>query len=390
MKIGVLTMHRVKNHGSFLQAYALCNLIREISGQDAFLVDFSTENGIIDPCKQSYMTFKSSPVRYAVIKSAVALTSIPLLKGLLLKNKKINGWRNLFKYYRLYNEGYEKCFWSRLPLLNKTLKDADIDLLIIGSDEVFNYKVNNAVGYSDELFGAGSPTEKIISFSACFGNTEIDDIDSETKEKLAGYLSIFSGISVRDKNSEKIVKYLLGEQTEVEYHLDPVFHYSFEKELPKVKRKKPYLALYAYDGLEEEYKTRIKEYANSMGLDIVCLHGYQGDFGEYIDASPFEVLSYIKGAKCVVTTTFHGSVFSIKYNKPFCAFIRRNKETYNNQGKLQDLLCRLGLQEQIIDDFYQIGDKLEHSINYDSVNRYISLSVSNSKKYLEKFVGANK
>lgn len=387
MKIGVLTMHKVKNHGSFLQAYALCNLIKEISGEDVSLIDFSSKKGIIDPCKESYKRFKSSRIRYALISLAAAFSDLPILDKMLIKNKKIRSWRNLLRYYRLYNDKYERKFWKHLPFLNKTLKNADIDFLVIGSDEVFNYKVNNAVGYSDELFGEGSPTDNIISFSACFGNTDITDIDDELKAKLSGYLSRFKGISVRDKNSEQIIRALVGDEREIGYHLDPVFHYSFEPELPKIKRKKPYLVLYAYDGLEEEFKARVKEYADSRGLEIVCLHGYQGDFGEYVSASPFEVLSYIKNAECVVTTTFHGSVFSIKFNKPFCVLLKEhNKKDYNNNSKLKDLLLRMNLMGQATKDFADLEKVIERGIDYTEVNKMLDIAVGDGISYLKSIL----
>ena len=204
---------------------------------------------------------------------------------------------------------------------------------------------------------------------------------------MSGYLSRFKGISVRDENSREIIKELVGDEIEIGYHLDPVFHYSFEKELPRIKRRKPYLALYAYDGLEEEYKEKIKKYADSRGLEIVCLQGYQGDFGEYVSASPFEVLAYIKNAECVVTTTFHGSVFSIKFNKMFCSFIRKDKKTYSNQGKLGDLLYRLGLADRIINGFDEMIEKMEEPIDYGAVNERISACVAEGLSYLKKHIG---
>lgn len=390
MKVGVLTMHRVKNHGSFLQAYALCNLIKEHTGSEVCLVDFETESGVRDFCRESKKALKSHKLKYLCVCATVALARVPVLGKLLLKSRKIKAWKNLLSYYKLYINRYEKKFWRLLPIADTTLKNADVDILVIGSDEVFNYKINSSVGYSDELFGEGSRADKTISFAASFGCTDISDIsESQTKMRLAGYLSDFAAISVRDKNSVDNVKFLLGDDAEVGYHLDPVFHYGFEDELVDVKRKRPYLAVYAYDGLEQEHREAIAQYARERGLDILCFLGYQGDFGEYVSASPFETLSYIKGAECVVTTTFHGAVFSIKYNKPFCALLKDKIGTsYNNNSKLGDLLSRLGLVQRAVASLENLNDILAEDIEYENeVNKKVQEQVSEGISYLQKQVG---
>ncbi len=388
IKVGIVSMQRVKNHGSFLQAYSLYNVIKKECGADVEFVDFSTQNGIVDNCTGGYRALKKSPIKYGVSRVCAGLAHIPGIGKIFLKSKRIHSWSNTMNYYNLYAKRYDKEFLSRLPISNKTLGESDVEFLVIGSDEVFNYKTNNAVGYSDELFGANSPTDNIISFAACFGCTSIEDIkDEPTKSKLAGYLDRFKAISVRDKNSLENVKYLLGDNKKAEYHLDPVFHYSFEKELPRTKRKKPYIVVYGYDGLKENHRININKYAKKHGLDIVCLHGYQGDFGEYVNATPFEVLSYIKNAECVVTSTFHGCVFSIKYNKQFLVLHSGLlKAEYNNNHKLSDLLDRMKLNDRAVANFDEIEIKMNQPIDFSFANEYINESTKNGVEYLKQHI----
>lgn len=380
MKVGILSMQRVKNNGSFLQAYALCNVIKNEVGAGVEFVDFSTEHGVFDPCKEGYLALKSSPVKFFLIKVASSFTKIPLLGKLFRNNKKLRTWSNLLNYYKVYALNYEKKYWNDLPLTEKTLSESDADIIVIGSDEVFNYKDNNRAGYSDELFGDGWDG-KLISFAACFGSTNLDHLDENTKEKLSNYLMRFNALSVRDENSKDIAEQLTKGKAEVLNHLDPVFHYGFERELPVIKRK-PYIALYGYSGISEPYKDAIKKYAKKNKLDIVCLQGYQGDLGEYACASPFETLAYIKHASCVVTNTFHGAVFSAKYNKNFCVIIEDSAQ-YSNLNKLGDLIKRLSLESRLISTPDELDERLGETFDYEKTNRYINEAVMNGKRFIK-------
>ena len=384
MKIGILSMHKVKNHGSFLQAYALMSVVKSISDADVEFVDFDSRDGIKDPCKETYLRMTKSRFKFFIISCGAALTQIPLIGRLFAKNRRLRTWRNMISFFKLYSVRYEREFWKLLPFSNRTLSETDADLVIIGSDEVFNYKINSSVGYSDQLFGAGGRAERMISFSACFGNTSVADISEETvRARLAGYLSCFDGISVRDKNSIENVRFLLGDDVVPEYHLDPVLHYSFERELPKIRRRRPYVAVYSYDGLEIDAVESIEKYAKDRRLDVICLHGYQSGFGEYIGASPFEVLAYIKNAECVFTNTFHGMVFSVKYNKRFCVRLTDSRQ-YSNTGKLGDLIERLNLGDRIAERAEDISGILDKEVDFTYANNYVLNVTENGTEYLKK------
>lgn len=379
MKVGILSMQKVKNHGSFLQAYALCNVIKSEVGAEVEFVDFSSNQGVVDFCREGYEKWKSSRLKFFLANVGSAMIKIPLLGKIFRKNKQLREWSNLLNYYKVYAINYEKIYWKDLPLTEKTLSESDADIVVIGSDEVFNYRVNSSVGYSDELFGSGWGG-KLISFAACFGSTNMEHLDAETQDKLSRYLLNFNAISVRDENSKYIANKLTGYKFDIQNHLDPVFHYEFERELPNIKRK-PYIAVYSYNGLSEPYKNSIKKYATKHELDIVCLHGYQGDFGEYVCSSPFETLAYIKNAECVVTNTFHGVVFSSKFNKNFCAIIEDN-EHYSNLNKLGDLLHRLHLESRVITNSDNLDKCLGEKFDYQETNSYIKETVIKGRKYI--------
>ena len=376
-------MHKVKNHGSFLQAYALMSVVRSISDADVEFIDFDSRDGIKDPCKETYLRMRRSKLKYFMISCGAALTRIPVFGRIFARNRRLRTWSNMLSFLKLYSTRYEREFWNELPFSNELLSDADVDMLIIGSDEVFNCKINSSVGYSDDLFGAGSKTDNIISFSASFGNTTKNDIADDTKGKLCRYLSRFKSISVRDRNSLENIRCILGEGARAEYHLDPVFHYDFEKEMPQIKRKKPYLAVYAYNGLDKDVSRAVKKYARERGLDVICLLGYQADLGEYVSASPFETLAYMKGAECVFTNTFHGVVIATKFNKRFCVMLAKGSG-YSNVDKLGDLIDRLSLDGRVLTDAEKIASTLDEKIDFTYANNYISETTRAGINYLRK------
>lgn len=129
-----------------------------------------------------------------------------------------------------------------------------LDVLVIGSDEVFNCVQNNTnVGFSSELFGVNNnakKAKKVITYAASFGNTTVEKLKKYgVKDEVAGYLQKLDAISVRDANSGRIVKELTGK--EPLYNLDPVLAYDFIGKCSDIPANVPedkYMILYGYDG----------------------------------------------------------------------------------------------------------------------------------------------
>lgn len=368
-KIGIMTMARIKNYGSFLQAFALSRTVAE-NNKD---------------CTVEFVDFKNSINVYKSNKSSflgrVKLKILGFLGGLPVFNK-IPYFRSTYNYNR-FNKAmvkrFDKEFYKTLGVNPTPRFCKDLDLLIIGSDEVFNYVQNSTYGYGDELFGASCDAKKIISFAGSFGYTTLEKLeDNGYTEKIRKYLNGFTAISVRDMNSFNIVKELTGKSPE--YNLDPVFHYDYSGYIPKIKKEK-YIAVYAYSGLEDSVKKEITAFAKKHGLKIFCIQGYQQDFGKFLNINPFEVLGYIQNAEYVFTNTFHGSVFSIKYNKRFCVLLT-NEKNYSNVNKTKDVLEFFNLTDRIIDNVKDVGLRLEDEIDYVSVNEKIQTSVNKGKEYL--------
>lgn len=367
MKTGILSMQRIFNYGSFLQAYGLKCILEELGAEVEF-VDYKPGATLIPADGGTGITRKVKKVLEVFSYKA------PFKEKIRFINYKKNYAANYYPYLGIKSE------------MNYT---PDLDLLVIGSDEVFNCVQNNTnVGFSPELFGEGNNAKKLISYAASFGNTTLEKLaEYKVDGKVAGMLKKFDAISVRDANSGKVVSTLTGK--EPVYNLDPVLAYDFCgkcKDIPDSVGEDKYMILYGYSGrfTKEECKV-IRQYAKSKGLRVFCIGGVQDCCDKFIDCSPFEVIAYFKNAECVVTDTFHGTIMSVITHQKFVSFVR--KSGYGNSEKLTDLLTRLKLKNRIIDDMESLESMLSEDMKYDETDRIIAEERKKTYEYLGRYIG---
>lgn len=367
-KIGIMSMQRIANYGSFLQAYALKQLIEEM-GYEVEFVDYHVGSPVIEENADN----KNKFVR-------------KVEKG--LETFKYNApFAHKISFIR-YKQTFAKRYMHFLGITEKMNFNPQLDCLVIGSDEVFNcIQKNSNVGYSLELFGKDNHAKKLITYAASFGNTTLEKLEKYKKaDEIGDLLKKFDALSVRDANSGNIVEKLIGKAPV--YSLDPVLIYDYMSccdKIPKIKKDEKYLILYAYSGriLDDEAEW-IASYAKKKHLKVYAIGGIQKCADRFIDCSPFEVLGYFKNAEEVITDTFHGSIFSIITHRPFATIIRKSVgNSYGNEEKLSDLLERLGLSGRMttkIDDVEKVNGQ---SINYEKIDEVLNNQRNNAKKYLK-------
>ena len=358
MKIGILSMQRVPNYGSFLQAYGLKTILENL-GHEVVFIDYKE-------CPP--ITSYSRKARYKYL-----ILSVPPIRF-------FNDWmkfkvlgRRLFDYqYRLY-------YLKQLGIgYRKNIED--VDIAIIGSDEVFNCLQSGFnVGFSPMLFGQGLHASKIITYAASFGYTDLQGLQHYgIQNKVADYLRSLDRISVRDENSRKIVELLTSQKPEV--NLDPVLISKFP--VPSIDIPfHNYVVLYTYKSREynEEEKKTILDFCNKNHKTLISIGSVQDWVENSVEATPLELLAYIQAADFIITDTFHGSVFSIKYNRPFATMIREN-----NRQKLLDLLCRLKREDRIIVSFSDLQDIYERALDYTQTNTIIEKEKEKTLTYLKE------
>lgn len=365
-----MSMQRIANYGSYLQAFALKRLI-ESFGHEVVFVDYRVQKPLFNSHHDLF--------RYYIKKSEKRVfrfvSHYPGLCQMFPKSIK----KSLISQYN-----YEHYYLPEINVSKKKNYNEPIDILIVGSDEVFNCTQSNPdVGYSLDLFGNDNNAFKVISFAASFGNTTLNDlyhfsVDSE----IASLLEKFDAISVRDQNSSNIVKTLTN-KTPVML-LDPVLLFDFSNYVVNCQTCEKYCVVYAYKNrLTEKEISLIKHFSSVANLKVVCIGGVQSFGDNSFNGSPIEVLSKFSNAECIFTDTFHGTIFSIINEKPFISFIREGHgNTYGNQEKLGDLLYSLGLQERIYNDGEDVLTKMYQPIDYLKVNNMLNEERKKALDYL--------
>ncbi len=361
-KVGILSMQRIKNYGSFLQAYALMKIIESL-GHKVEFVDYHIEEPL---------------VKDGIKKKGKILKGLEALSGQAKIFHKIQ--------YIIHKKNFNNYF-SLLNMNNEYNYTPTLDTLVIGSDEVFNViQSNKNVGYSLELFGKNNNANRMISYAASFGNTTIDKInDYKKSEEIKSLLLDFDAISVRDNNSYKIINELTGEKPFI--NLDPVLIYDYMNSdiIPNINIKEKYMILYAYNGrISKEEAKEIKQLATSLGIKVYSIGGAQPYADKFINCSPFEVLAYFKNAEYIITDTFHGSIFSIINEKPFVTLVRKSKgDSYGNEEKITYLLEMLNLKDRSLCSIDNIEEKLNKEIDYEITKNIIEKERLNAQQYLK-------
>lgn len=373
MKVGIISMQRVCNKGSFLQAYGLKKMIESL-GHEVIFVDYKVGKPVMRTFseKKTYYILK---IRNMFIDIFLKCKSLRVILPKELKNIVIE------------RAQYKSFIAEHLGVTDIRKYRSVVDALVIGSDEVFNCtQINPEVGFSPEIFGADNQAKKVISYAASFGNTTYEKLKYYGNvEELKKYFSAFEAISVRDRNSLAVVEKLMGEKPEV--NLDPVLMYDYMPTIKDQQIRKDYIVVYAYRSrITPEEAEEIKAFARRENKRLISVSGEMDFCDEHISLNPFENLNLFRHADYVITDTFHGTIFSIINRKRFVTLIRESKgNSYGNQEKLQDLLNRLGLQNRSYSNGKDnLADRISAGINYDAVFEIINTERKHTMNYLSE------
>ena len=262
------------------------------------------------------------------------------------------------------------------------------DIVFIGSDEVFNCCQKSIWSYTPQLYGFIPQADRVVSYAGSFGHTTYEQlINAGVADEIGRTMRKLSAISVRDQNSYEIVESLTNIRPEI--HLDPVLIYGYKKEIADSSiddQSSPYMVVYSYQGRISDKReiNEIVTYARDRNLKLVSIFcRYDWCDKAIITATPFDVLSWFKEAECIVTDTFHGSIFSIITHRRFCALMRDS-----NKQKLGSLLKQLSLDNRMV----QIGDCksicpiLDASVDYDLVEDILLNERKRAYQYMCKLL----
>lgn len=252
-------------------------------------------------------------------------------------------------------------------------KEDEYNAIIVGSDEIWNVK-ESSFEHIEEFLGYNLVAPKIIAYAPSANATNAKMFKEGYKGKN---LSNFTSLSARDRNAQDIIKEI--ENIDAPLVLDPTFLIkSYDKYIEECTEG-DYILVYGWNFSDEE-KTEIIKFARSKKLKLYSV-GYELDWCEkFIGSNIFEFLKYMKNANYVVTSeTFHGTVFSIIFNKQFLTMT-------HGRIKSKEFIERVGLKNRDCKSPDEIAKKLEEPIDYSNVNKWIEDERNKSIKYLRNAI----
>lgn len=342
MKVGILTILNVNNYGAELQCCALYRKLQQL-GYDAEVINYLFG---IHPEHVFDGEKRTVPIP---LKQLIKVKLLPVVQNMFCmfhqKNKRLR-----IKRFDEFHAKYNHLTSTVYPSV-KSLYEAkfNYDVLCIGSDQVWNYMK----GYSLEPFFAcfDKNNTKKITYASSIG---LSSLSVEAEQVFKKELASFAYISVREQQASEILEKLLNRKIDVV--LDPTLILNKQEWIEVAKYdmcpKEKYLLVYIVTIKPCDYVlTLARHIAKQRNLKIVriCRDAYPehsgSDVEEILTAGPSDFVGLFSKAEFVVTNSFHGTVFSINFSKPFYSVIKSHHST---NSRLTSILKKLGLEDRIV------------------------------------------
>lgn len=378
-KLGICACYQHKNYGSQLQSYATTV---ELARRN---IDFEV------------IRYKKKITPLLLVKSLPRLLNPVFINDRIIetsqKKMMLKLHPQLAQDNAVRNAAFDKFSQSRFKKLSpvyygyEQLKEQSkkYTAVMVGSDQLWSPSGITSNFYN--LMFADDNTVK-ISYATSFG---VSQINPKYHKIYNTFLNRLDFISVRENSGKKIVEELSSNKAEVV--CDPVILLDAEQWLKEIPNKRlydePYIFAY-FLGKSAEYRDAVTKFAKQKGLKIVTephMDSYNKadeNFGDYtpFDIGPAEFVNLIRNAEYVFTDSFHGSVFSMLYQKQFLVFNRYSDNSSSSKNSRIDSFCKnYGLSDRRYNG--NIAD-VENKINYEDVLGKVDEHRQKSKAFLDR------
>lgn len=327
MKIGILTFHCAHNYGAVLQCYALQEFLKSM-GHEVQVIDY----------RPKYLTrsYKLFNIRKYFRKN------IFLSFKIFYNDIKYIGKRK--NRIRIFEDFISGMFNLSVRVKKNRIPDY-YDLYIIGSDQIWNINITD--NKIDDVFWGkfNKRNKRIISYAA---SMDINFITKKNQHIIRNLLDNFDYVSVRETELQDILKKINIKR--VDLVLDPTLllksiFWDNIIEKPLVSQK--YVLVYQFVS-NKDVKSFADQIALEIGAQVIEINMDLINKVQHIslyDISPNLFLGYFKYASFILTSTYHGTAFSIVFNKPFYYINWGN--TVNT--RVDTLLSSVNLKDRIVD-----------------------------------------
>lgn len=363
MKTGLVTFYHIHHYGALLQAAATQRAVEHLGGECEIIDYFVNQNN-------------------ALFRKPTGLGSAAHDAHTALHYQALNA---RYQRFEQFSKDHLHISGHRFESLTE-LKDAELpyDAILSGSDQIWNPRIFPDGHFDPVFFGAFSERRK-IAYAPSFG---IPRIPEGMEQELRDYLAAFSHVSVREKQGQEIVREIAGQDVPVV--LDPTLLLDRQQwaDMSHVPENYPdgekgYILCYCISkpGALAPY---IDHLARKTGLPVVQLCGVRQKVHPkarcILDAGPAEFLGLFRNASYVCTNSFHGTVFSVQFQKLFFTTVHATELAAPERSRTFSILNRLGLTDRIIGK----GDTAapDAPIDWEAVEKRLHAARQSSLDYL--------
>ena len=351
MKAGILTFHNARNYGAVLQAWATQEFLL-MRGIDAEVIDYRSP--VIE---SSYRVWQAG---------RDGLKALPRALSRMVRYSRFESFvgRNLRLSSSRYGDG------DRI--------DDIYDAILFGSDQVWNPALSD--GFGGPYWGGFQSSARKIAWATSMNAGALGPDEAAAVQRL---LKGFDAVSVREESLRELLQPLCART--VECLPDPTLLLDREKWLTVASpvRRRGYVLAYPMVW-EDKVVQAAREIAAKRGLPLVILSKKalwrpRKDTVQW--AGPAEFLSLVEGAACIVTSSFHGTAFSVIFRKPFLSIVPHGERNL----RVESLLSSLALEDRLSSGAdVRLSEQLPGG---EDLDRHLAALRNQSAAFLDKALG---
>lgn len=379
MKIGIVTFCKANNYGALLQTYALQETLKEYT-ENVQVLNYLSEQSMIMQKTFDIRAYKHIKGLKDKVNKFIKRVKNYKERKTSAKNFKAFGekYLNFTNFYKKYSE-----------FVNNPL---DVDVIVCGSDQVWNTDIT--AGY-DSIYFLDIPTVKPafkMSYAASVGRK---DFEPTYKQEIEKQLKTFNYISVREKSSIKLIENASGKA--VTNVLDPtliankkIWERLCEDSQPLTNITDKYMLVYVFNNdqnviniankISKDLKLKVVSISRNAKYDNLMYETDSGNVAQFV--------KLIKDSEFVVTNSFHGTCFSLIFEKKFYVIPHTERGS-----RMTDLLEILEASDRVMYNVEQLPEDItSYKVDYNKINKNLDREREISKNYLktsiENFKGA--
>ena len=362
--IAYITINDKTNLGNRLQSYATFMLLSKYDETYCLVRNYFCEG-------------KKRRIPWSLIRIA-----------LKLKNKIINKLDKTTNMESIYEDKRELNFndfdglINMGEILNQSTDYSKLEekysCFVVGSDQIWNPSLFPNMYIN--MLGFVKNSRKISLASSI----SRDNLFLEEKYEFRRYLKTFYKLSCREERGSQIVSALTHKKCQT--LIDPTLMLEKNDWISIMKKpefhneRNPYMLVYFLGGKTKEFEKDILELGKKLNLIIIDIYDKNSI---YYSCGPKEFIYLVYNASLILTDSFHGSVFSYIFDKPFKIFVR--KDTNSMNSRLITLSSKLNLDKRIFAQNVKEINESVFNIKYDK--KYLRNEQRKVYKYLNSSLG---